>query len=374
MTIYKGPISYRNWRAALEEKPSTIVYEYPLFTDSHITGEIMEGYGPYQFLNTIPIFRPVVAPSIVLRVSNHIPVEEVTKVEMNKTDASHYHGGELCDEIAALLSLNLGIRFKAGDLTREFRINSDPKGHPCHYFSGGNPTLNYSTRGQMLPYSKGSRCVNDAKLLMNLPSLKPHDATALIKAARLYQDAIWISESEPALAWLLLVSSVETAAGHWRKKKESPVERLKAFNKDLVEVLAHSGGESLVETVANAISDVIGSTKKFIDFLIEHLPPPPETRPALFIQHPWEVEAFKKSFKAIYTWRSNALHGGISFPLPMCEPPMKFENCFAEKPFGLATGAKGAVWVAKDTPMLLHLFEYIIRNSLIKWWNSLNLN
>jgi hypothetical protein len=206
---------------------------------------------------------------------------------------------------------------------------------------------------------------------MTLPSLKPPDATALIKSARLYQDAIWIAESEPALAWVLMVSSIETAAGHWRKQKESSVERLKAFNKDLVGTLARSGGDTLVETVACAISDVIGSTKKFCDFSIEHLPLPPETRPALFIQHPWDVEVFRDSFKTIYSWRSNALHGGISFPLPMCEPPMKFENQFAEKPPGLATGAKGAVWMAKDTPMLLHLFEYIVRNSLIKWWNSL---
>ncbi len=374
MTVYKGPISYSNWKAALEVRPSIIVYEYPLFTDSHITGEIVEGYGPYQFLNTIPIFRPTVAPSIVLRVSNHIPVEEVIKVEMNKTDASHYHGGELCDEIAALLSLNLGIRFKAGDLTREFKINGDLKGHPCHYFSGGNPTLNYSTRGQMLPYSKGSRCINDAKLLVNLPSLKPHDASALIKAARLYQDAIWISESEPALAWLLFVSSIETAADHWQKKKDSPVERLKAFDIDLVRTLEQSGDEFLIETVANAIADVVGSTKKFVDFLIDYLPPPPEIRPALFVQHPWDVDVFRDSFNTIYKCRSKALHGGISFPLPMCEPPMKFENIFAEKQFGLATGAKGAVWVAKDTPMLLHLFEYIVRNSLIKWWDSLNSN
>jgi hypothetical protein len=372
MSHHKGPICYRNWKAALEGYPSSIAYEHPLFTDSDITGEIMEGYGPYQFLNTVPIYRSNVAPSIVLRVSNHIPIKDVKKVEMNKTDASHYHGGELCDEIAALLSLNLGIRFKAGDLTREFNINGDPKGHPRHYFWGGNPILNYSSRGLMLPYSKGAKCINDARLLGKLPYLKSNDAITLIMAARLYQDALWISESEPALAWLLFVSSIETAAGHWRKKKDSPVERLKAFNIELVRSLEQFGSESLIEMVANAFSNIVGSTKKFVDFLIQHLPPPREIRPPLFVQHPWEIDVFRDSFKTIYTWRSKALHGGVSFPLPMCEPPMKFKNhLFAEKPFGLAIGAKGAVWVAKDTPMLLHLFEYIARNSLIRWWESL---
>jgi len=290
---------------------------------------------------------------------------------MNKTDAFHYHGGEMSDEIAALLSLSLGIRFKAGDITREFRPNGDPKGHPRYYFWGGNPVLQYSFRGVMLPSCKVSRCVNDAHLLQALPRLKPNDAIAVVKTARLYQDALWISESEPELAWLLFVSAVETAAGHWAKKKESSVERLNAFDTGLVNMLRQAGGDVLVNIVADAISDIVGSTKKFVDFLLSHLPPPPDVRPALFAQHPWDTNHFRESFKTIYAWRSKALHGGISFPLPMCEPPMKFENIFVEKPFGLATSAKGAVWVAKDTPMLLHTFEYLVRNSLLKWWKSL---
>ena len=87
-----------------------------------------------------------------------------------------------------------------------------------------------------------------------------------------------------------------------------------------------------------------------------------------------EMPLSKKLGNHKYLWRLHNVLRGFSFPLPMCEPPMKFENIFAEKQFGLATGAKGAVWVAKDTPMLLHLFVYIVRNSLIKWWESLNSN
>jgi hypothetical protein len=32
---------------------------------------------------------------------------------------------------------------------------------------------------------------------------------------------------------------------------------------------------------------------------------------------------------------------------------------------------KGGVWLAKDTPIQLHTFEYIVRNSIINWWKSL---
>ena len=39
-------------------------------------------------------------------------------------------------------------------------------------------------------------------------------------------------------------------------------------------------------------------------------------------------------------------------------------------PFG-ATETKGSVWVAQDLPMLLHIFEYIVRKTLLKWWESM---
>lgn len=50
-----SPISYQNWVAEQEGEPSQYAIEYTLFTDAHITGEIKEGYGPYQLFNTVPI-------------------------------------------------------------------------------------------------------------------------------------------------------------------------------------------------------------------------------------------------------------------------------------------------------------------------------
>jgi hypothetical protein len=37
----------------------------------------------------------------------------------------------------------------------------------------------------------------------------------------------------------------------------------------------------------------------------------------------------------------------------------------------LATRTKGGVWNQKDTPMLLHLFEYVVRKSLLNWWQDM---
>jgi len=61
---------------------------------------------------------------------------------------------------------------------------------------------------------------------------------------------------------------------------------------------------------------------------------------------------------------------------PMHEPPTRIDNdaAPAEIPVGLASSMLGGVWRAEDTPMLLHMFEYIARGAVLRWWNSLTSN
>ena len=71
-----------------------------------------------------------------------------------------------------------------------------------------------------------------AEDISSLPSLGAEQAIALVRSARLYQDALWLAESEPNLSWLLLVSAIETAANLWRSRKDLPLERLKESRPD----------------------------------------------------------------------------------------------------------------------------------------------
>jgi hypothetical protein len=41
-----------------------------------------------------------------------------------------------------------------------------------------------------------------------------------------------------------------------------------------------------------------------------------------------------------------------------------------EVPLGLSASSYGATWAKKDTPMLLHVFEYIVRGAVLNWWRS----
>ena len=369
-----GPISYENWIAAKRTTKSQYAFECPLFTDVHVTGEITDGYGPYQFLNTTFIVKPLlIAPSIILRVEEYIEVD-TTKKNMIKTDTSIYHGGMLFDEIAALLSLCLGMRVKAGGATRQFEADGDPRGRPVRYSMHDDPVfIKTSRHPPIIPDTARMYNLNEAYLLKRYPELSPIDASALVKAARLYQEAFWISESEPSLSWIFFVSAVETAANHWRSEKESSIDRLKASIPKLVQLL-EKYSEELPLKVANMISDYLGSTRKFLDFILHFFPSPPPKRPPKPAQISWNPKEMEKSLRIIYGWRSKALHGGTPFPLPMCLPPFPQRNYFREKPPGLASQSAGGVWTARDTPMYLHIFEHIVRHSLLLWWDSMAKN
>lgn len=365
-----GCFAYENWKAALDGEPLRSASEYPLFTDTRIIDQVDQGYGPYKLLNAVPtVNSDLLLPYLVLRIEYHgITLPE----DMRKTNYDRYHGGGIQDEIAALVALCLGIRLKPGGITRFFDVGKDPKGYPTAWELQKNPVLSKPLeRGLILPYSLQQRSLKDTALIAGLPDLSASQSIALIRAAKLYQDAMWVSESEPELSWLLFVSAVETAAGKWRTAEDSPVDKLRASRPELEALLMNAGGEELLSKVANQIVKSIGATKKFTDFIMKFLPSPPVERPPAFVQVSWSRGKMRDALSKIYDYRSHALHGGIPFPAPMCWPPGRQERVFDEAPSGLAASTQGGVWVAKDTPMLLHVFEYIVRHALLNWWQAM---
>jgi len=193
----EGPFVYDNWRAAIDGVPSTVALEYPLFTDAHIVGEIRSGFGPYRILNTVPITKTrSFVPALVLRAEFHLEDDFFVRKD-RKTNIHRYHGGLLNDEIAALLSLCLGIRLKSGGYTREFLADSDPKGRPTATEIYRDPVLPIPAgRSVILPRALGEHSLTDASILGSLPLIPRDGALALVRSTRLYQDAVWITEAE----------------------------------------------------------------------------------------------------------------------------------------------------------------------------------
>lgn len=370
----QGPFSYRNWKIALVSNDWKQVVEYPLFSDAHMVNEIVQGMGPYQIINNVATLNG--RPAITLRVQQYLQFD---LPQMSETQEEYYHGGVESDEIAALLSLCLGVRMKAGEATREFSKEGDPMGRPLGGAFSTDPSLaqilTNKYRKPILKNARGEHFITDAKILATLPYISSTNAIALIRAARLYQEAIWIVETTPELSWIMFASAIETVANQWRTDKTSNVERLKIAKPNLEEILrsySADKGDEIVQKVADEIAPILGATKTFIDFIVEFLPPAPPRRPPLVAQVNWEKSSMRKLMSQIYAYRSRALHGGHPFPAPMCQPPFELgdNNEPAEVLTALAMSTQGSVWMAKDIPMFLHTFEYICRNVILNWWKS----
>jgi len=367
-SISVGPPFYENWKKSLMGDKSDMTYEVPLFTDARFTHTLKEGYGPYQFLNISSPHDNTMRAALILRVNGTLTHESKNEL---KTNEQHYHGGWLADEAAAIISLCCGVRLKAGNISRTFGAD-DPKGSPVGW-GERKPTLNINDPNHLIvpSTSDNQRSLQALSFIRNLPSLPPEAAGVLIRAARLYQDALWVCESEPQLSWLLMVSAVETAANYWQSGAETPVEKLRDLHPELEPLLLQAGGPELLEAVATEITPHMGATRKFRDFLMEFLPPPPQMRPEEWAQHSWDKEPIKKTLNRVYSYRSRALHDGTPFQAPMYWAPMLVGETYEEKPSGLASGTSAHKWMAKDTPICFHTFEYIVRGALLKWWASL---
>ena len=102
----------------------------------------------------------------------------------------------------------------------------------------------------------------------------PADQVALIRAARLHQDAVWIAEQEPELAWLMLVSALETGAGRWDRSAGSPIDQFRTSKPKLVEAL-DARCSDLIPFVAEEFSCLFGATRKFLAFTMKFFPDEP---------------------------------------------------------------------------------------------------
>jgi hypothetical protein len=371
----EAPAIWNNWRAALIGDPSNGSTEYPLYTDAHLTGQIKEGLGPHELLNPVPVKHGpgLFRPGVVLRLESHLSTE---LPDLSKTTAVAYHGGALQDEVAALLALSLGIRMQSGGPTRWFTRGGDPLGSPMAWDSNPPQTVPFRSASLLVPDLISTRALGKAQAPLRLiPTMTPRKAAALVRAARLYQDGVWISETEPSLSWLLLVSAIETAASYQRGSHSSPTERLRESQPDLAQDIEQIGGTSLLGRVADTFANTLGATKAFLDFLEEYWPRAPALRPPYaWARLKWRWPDAKRALRVVYGHRSKALHDGRPFPAPMCGHPIRQRRwkASAELPISLAVHTLGGTWVAKDVPMHLHIFEYMVRTALTSWWIDLS--
>jgi len=304
---------------------------------------------------------------LVLHVHDHLPSADRPTWDYEVENVASYYGGNTSDEFAALLSLALSVRLRSGGLIRSCIAGDDPAGRPMELHHHP-PTLVAPQRDPMLPYIAREISLGDAMLLSTYPRIEGSDAVALVRAAQAYADGLWLADADPRLAWIKLMSAVETAANHWKAASfDSPVEQLRRHRKRVYRAL-RDGDPAVLETVANDLAPTFHAERKFGQFLEEFDPGPPTVRPTM-AQVDWTD--LEDPLTVLYEYRSGELHAGLPFPGPLCAPPAYAGDIPLERVGGLAVAFSGARWPAHRLPMYLHVFAHLVGGALREWWASL---
>lgn len=346
--------------------PSVIV-ETRLYSDSYFLSEYRNN-DHISVLNGLPSrfqSRYEMSAALMLRLYSYIPRSYIRNGV--KSQYTHYHGGSIYDEVAALISLILDVRVMSGKPEREFGYDDDPLGRPTFNGQRHGPTYNFNGQYEQIPRLRRDVDLSALLKLSDFEVLSAEDAIALMKAARLYQKALWVANDSPETAWLFLVSAAEAAAVRYGSRAAPPV-----LPPRILDLLNSAGATHLAQALAEELKVVSAPTSKFVGFLKRFSPSAPEPRPG-YSKFNFSKKNIKKAVSKIYDHRSNVLHNGTAFPAPMCFAPHVFENgANAEIPDGLAVHTLDSSWSNSDTPMLLSTFSYIVRGALIAWWAELS--
>lgn len=347
------PLGWSNCRAALQGWPELGAFEFGCYTDVWVIGEVADDLRPIQLLNPIGSVAGDGGTSmaIVIRFSVHRPGDP-PQLPRLRTSYSRYLAIDIGEELAALLSLALGVRCLSGGLTREFRVDGDPRGrHLGHEHRTQQLPRPPALHGSQLPrIARGrggrQREINLAEaipLLRRYPYVSQKKAVALVRAARMYSNAIWTADADPQAAWLSLVTACEIAAAERYGMYDPKNKRHKTKR--------------------------LGATKRFVEFVSKYATNPPDERPSI---GSLDWGRMKNHADLIYHWRSRALHDGVPFPPSMRETPRAYgdDGVPAETPLGLGSSTGTSSWRREDTPMLLHTFAYIVRDALVRWWRE----
>ena len=369
-----GTDAWRNWNAHDEGSAEIENVDDELHSDRRFSGGPTT-FGPYTLSTIIRPDRSSgpsrVGPAIRLHlgVHAHLIPDVVVDGKLVKPNSDAYHGGDASDELAALVSLALGVRLRVAGTAQMSLIHEHNDSQTPVYLEV--PTLAHPGRPdrESVPAAL-TRPADLGKIyrLETFPNIDEKAQVELVRAARAYATGLWWANEDPNLAWLQLVTAVETGANFRQKSTAAPATLVEHLWPELWAAL-QPADEPIRADVAALLAEQIRATRKFIDFLVDLAPDPPEVRPS-FGELAWD--SMEEHAKLIYRHRSKALHTGKPFPLPMLGEPRTEENgSTQEVPYGLNSGGLGGVWDAKEAPMLLSTFEFIARGALLAWWDEL---
>lgn len=372
MLWFMATDAWVNWHAFNDDKPERENIDEDLYSDRQfVAGPAI--LGPYKFS---PIIRPMhirraghVGSAVRLHTGLHERLlrDPVVGGELTPANSNSYHGGTSSDEVSALASLALGVRLRVAGTAQMSLLHEI--GHPREPIvmeviplaQPGSPGREYIPAALTRPADLGS-----LELLQSYPQFSEATQIALARAARAYTTGLWWANEDPNQAWLQFVTAIEIAAGCRKATNHDPEDLVQDSWPELWEIVKSAPNR---RRVCEMLAPQVRATRKFIDFLVDLAPDPPQMRPP-FNRLDWADT--RSHARIIYGHRSKALHDGKAFPLPMLElPRIDEDGATQEVPLGLNTSGLGGIWDAAEAPMLLATFEHLVRGSLLRWWNQL---
>lgn len=373
----RGPHLWLNWQGMLVGQParttsygeSILVHplweEHALYSDADIRGEF--DFGPYRLMTTFAtgVGTGRVSHQLVLRHADHLLEAPVGAGTIDHSDTAGWTGGELGDQMAALLSLSLGSRVRSGGVVRQGFDPGDPLGRPMA-MTHRVPMLVEPSQAPMLPGIAKTTALSEAvDLIEGYARLSAADALALTRAAGQYADALWWADADPRIAWIKLVGALEAASNRADVvEDDDPIALLKRHRGKLYGQLKKISSEA-ARIAAEDLAGTLRAEHKFLAFTIPRVPAPPVERPE---GGRVDFNDLEPALRTIYEWRSRDLHDGVPFPQPMCEPPIAGSDGVYERFPALAVQAQGGAWPAAQLPMYLHVFVHVVGGALRSWW------
>lgn len=235
----------------------------------------------------------------------------------------YYHGGGIADELISLISLALGRWMELGS---SVRFNNQPQ----------RETTDKSALS--LPFRENQVNLGDASEFLELLSKMPEPQhQSFILAARLYHLSISLIESQPDIAYINLVSCIESLLS------DTIVEsKIESFDSKLASLITQISDLKLREEIENRILKREKFIKRrFIKFMTVYSKDfwQSENRPEF---GRIEENDFPRLLGLIYDARSSFLHTGKPFPAFALKPSKN------ELEFGEGIIMQGRRWDRKD--------------------------
>ncbi|MFB3895224.1 MAG: hypothetical protein ACE14V_02865, partial [bacterium] len=219
---------------------------------------------------------------------------------------SFYYNDGLAEEIVALTSLFLRARMRLGQMVRWF---DKPLIRPIRKEWIDKPLINENKILKELP-----------DWFKSVEKLNPEYHEPFKKAAFSYQQALHLIENQPALAYLILVSAIETLSHSIDQKgKTSLFDLDNKLGTIVKKVECQELRQELEEAIINQF---FKAKRKFIDFISEHV------EESFWAKNNRQIHSnqLKDILGRIYDQRSKTIHTGEQFPPFIFMPPEEHES------------------------------------------------